>query len=323
MPPRITQDVDLIVDLLKSGEVAAIPTETVYGLAAAFNHETAIKKIFSIKKRPLTHPLIVHIADDSQLADLAINIPTYVDHLTKNFWPGPLTLVLFKSAKINHTITAGAETVAIRCPDHPLTLELIHKLGRPIVAPSANPFNKISPTTAEHVLTSFAHEDFYVLDGGRCNVGIESTIVDARHHDHYQILRHGALTQQNLAAHIDIPYVESADAPVVSGALKNHYQPHIPLHYFQTQEEFIRIADLYDNNVYAIHFSNDFNFTLKANKKLPCDPQKMAHALYFELRAAETEGNAAIVIELPPNNEQWQAIRDKIIKASSPLLRHS
>ena len=167
--PTITTNIDLVLEHLKQGEVVAIPTETVYGLAADATNESAIKKIFSIKKRPLNHPLIMHVCHDWDLNQWVNNVPVYAQHMILAFWPGPLTLV-FNSKKdaVHSLVNGGQNSIAIRAPSHPLTEQLLRRLNRPIVAPSANPFGQISPTTALHVAQSFPDEHFLILDGGRC-----------------------------------------------------------------------------------------------------------------------------------------------------------
>ncbi|OGV50538.1 MAG: threonylcarbamoyl-AMP synthase, partial [Legionellales bacterium RIFCSPHIGHO2_12_FULL_42_9] len=190
----ITTDIIAVKNQLDIGEIVAIPTETVYGLAANANNAIAIDKIYCLKQRPYNHPLIMHIASGWDLDQWATAIPSYVYNLIDNFWPGPLTLVLpSRKENICDLITGGQPTIAIRCPGHSLTQQLLHQLGYPLVAPSANPFGKISPTTAAHVQISFHESNLMILDGGRCKLGIESTIIDATRFDSYQILRHGSI----------------------------------------------------------------------------------------------------------------------------------
>ena len=195
----ITTDIHAIARVLNQGEIAAIPTETVYGLAAHANNVDAIKQVFAVKQRPQDHPLILHIAQDWGLDRWATMIPYYVDNLINTFWPGPLTIVLPATTEVNPLITGNKPTVAIRCPQHPLTQQLLQLLQYPLVAPSANLFGKLSPTTAAHVCMNFKYDDFLILDGGRCVLGIESTIVDATNTNGYRILRHGAIKAQVLA----------------------------------------------------------------------------------------------------------------------------
>ena len=185
--------IDEAVNLLKDGELVALPTETVYGLAADARNEIAIKKIYIAKNRPLNHPLIVHIDSYENLENWAQDIPIGAKLLAEHFWPAPLTILLKKRNKVSNTITAGLNTVAIRVPQHPIILDLIKKLGNGIVAPSANLHQKTSPTKPMHVLKTLNNSIAAVLDGGMSNIGIESTIIDMTK-DRPAILRYGAIT---------------------------------------------------------------------------------------------------------------------------------
>ena len=171
--PIITQDIDIVADSLSKEEVAAIPTETVYGLAGNIYSEKAIRNIFHIKQRPLFNPLIVHLPNVAAMEQVAKDIPEMAKQLANRFWPGPLTLLLPKKECVPDLITAGKTTVAVRVPDHPVTLSLLQQLSFPLAAPSANPFGSISPTTAEHVAHYFADDFPFILDGGACKNGIE------------------------------------------------------------------------------------------------------------------------------------------------------
>jgi L-threonylcarbamoyladenylate synthase len=182
---------------LENDKLIAIPTETVYGLAANASSETAIKKIFTLKKRPESNPLILHIKSINYLKEIAENIPEKAMVLANNFWPGPLTLILVKKAHISELITSGKDTVAVRVPNHPLTLKLLENLNFPIVAPSANPYGSISPTSASHVEKYFKNHIDCILDGDKCEKGIESTIIGFR--DNQPILyRYGAIPIEHI-----------------------------------------------------------------------------------------------------------------------------
>ena len=173
----ITTNLDLAQQALTANEIIAIPTETVYGLAGNAFSETAIKKIFDLKKRPFYNPLIVHIKSAEYLKNVACNIPEIAIKMAKEFWPGPLTLILNKQQNIPDLVTAGKPTVAVRVPNHPLTLKLLEQLDFPLAAPSANPFGSISSTSAEHVFNYFKNTLEVILDGGECEKGLESTII--------------------------------------------------------------------------------------------------------------------------------------------------
>ena len=222
----ISKDIQKAVTLLSDEQLVAIPTETVYGLAGNIFSEKAIKSIFSTKKRPFFNPLIVHIPSIASLSDIVTHVPEKAKLLAAAFWPGSLTLVLKKSNKIPDLITAGKDTVAVRVPNHPVTLELLKQLPFPLAAPSANPFGSISPTKPTHVENYFKNDIQMVLDGGSCANGIESTIIGFEN-DEPIIYRLGALPVEDIEAIIGTVLVknkkeESPDAP---GMLARHYAP--------------------------------------------------------------------------------------------------
>lgn len=313
-------DINDALKLLKEKEVVAIPTETVYGLAAMITHEEAVKKVFELKQRPLNHPLIIHVADASFIDNIVEYIPDYAQKLIDAFWPGPLTLIFkLKPGAISTLITGGQDTVAIRCPAHPKCHELLTKLATPVVAPSANPFGKVSPTTAEHVIQSFADKSFAVLEGGRCPIGIESTLVDASHSDHYQILRHGMITSQEINNITGLqPNQEPSDirAP---GKLKTHYQPQTPLYYSEKPEVLTQYLEKSSQPTYLIAWEKPKHHSLNLFAKLSKEPEKAAYQLYDYMRAADDAGVKNCIIILPPNEDVWAGIRERIIKAGQPI----
>ena len=228
----ITTNVNLALERLEQGDVVAIPTETVYGLAADATNETAIKKIFSIKKRPLNYPLIMHVCHDWDLSQWVTDIPEYAQQMILAFWPGPLTLVLnSKKNTVNSLVNGGQNSIAIRASKHDLTQQLLRKLNRPLVAPSANSFGQISPTTALHVAISFPNEDFLILDGGRCDVGIESSIIQATHHNGYSVLRPGMIQMETIEGRFPSQRSINQSTPRVSEQLDRHYKPQKKLYY--------------------------------------------------------------------------------------------
>lgn len=222
----ISKDINKAVKLLKNEEVVAIPTETVYGLAGNIYSNKAINKIFSLKKRPLFNPLIVHIKNESQLQEVASLVPEKAKTLIKHFWPGPLTLILPKTKNISSLITAGKDTVAVRMPNHPVTLALLEKINFPLAAPSANPFSSISPTQPAHVAQYFKKDLKMVLDGGICNKGIESTIVGFKENE-VVIYRYGALPLEKIMEVIGPVLVinKNNKTPDAPGMLEKHYAP--------------------------------------------------------------------------------------------------
>ncbi len=198
-PTNLKPTVANAIQILESGGVVGIPTETVYGLAACIDQPAGIDQVFALKNRPKDHPLIVHIGDPNALKKYTQEIPHYVEILIQKFWPGPLTLILKKTEAVSDVITAGQDSVAIRMPNHPIALELLKKLKAPVVAPSANKFMQVSPTSRAHVLEGLG-EDLLVLEGGECEVGIESTIVDARNPTEAVIVRPGMIGLEDLVA---------------------------------------------------------------------------------------------------------------------------
>jgi L-threonylcarbamoyladenylate synthase len=314
--PIITQNIHDAVAQLLSGRPVAIPTETVYGLAALYNHEDAIKEVYRIKQRPLNHPLIVHVACDWDLYQLVEEIPFYARELMQQFWPGPLTLVFrAKEGAINPLITGNQPTVAIRSPAHPITQALLEQLHLPIVAPSANPFGKVSPTTAEHVAHSFANEPLTILDGGRCTIGIESTIIDATNPQTYSILRHGMIDEEHIAAATKALCLNQKSHMRVPGALDTHYQPQKKLFCFDT---FLALDDFCHQQskpIYVIASQCPKVIDSELFHHFSALPDEAAFELYFQLRQADNSKACCIAIELPPNEPKWQGVRERILKA--------
>ncbi|MFT4059061.1 MAG: L-threonylcarbamoyladenylate synthase [Legionella sp.] len=319
--PLITTNMDLAVRDLHAGKPVAIPTETVYGLAAMINNEHAIKAVFAMKNRPLNHPLIVHVPVHWNLNALAVDIPDYVEPLIKKFWPGPLTLVLrCKPNQVNPLVNGGQTSIAIRCPAHPIAQELLEHLKEPVVAPSANPFGKISPTTAVHVQESFPDQELTILDGGRCNVGIESTIIDATHPDHYQILRYGLIDEQAIAKVIALPSLNEYSNLRVPGKLNSHYQPKKTLYYFPDYISLEQFCINEPRDVYVIASRQPQDVNDNHFHPLAENPEKAAFDLYFQLRRADASNAQCIAIELPPAQSLWQGVRERILKAGTPYF---
>lgn len=223
---QISKDLDLAKNLLENDEVVAIPTETVYGLAGNIFSEKAIKKIFETKQRPFFNPLIVHVHSLSCLEAVCSEFPLKAKLLANNFWPGPLTLVLKKRNSISDLVTGGKDTVAVRIPNHPLTLDLLSKLNFPVAAPSANPFGSISPTTAKHVINYFSNTLPLVLDGGNCENGIESTIIGFENEEPI-LYRLGAISREEIESVVGPILIKNKNenAPEAPGMLTRHYAP--------------------------------------------------------------------------------------------------
>lgn len=310
--------IEAAAHFLLNGDVVAIPTETVYGLAADITQESAIAKIYQLKKRPLNHPLIIHISNEKQLFLYTNNIPDYAIELIKHFWPGPLTLVLKKSDYVSHSITGHQDTVAIRMPSHLLTLGLIEKVGRGLAAPSANQFGRISPTQPQHVIEDLGNE-IPILDGGECTVGIESTIINATNPNFFSLLRPGHITLNDLKATLKhYPNVEIKDELSnikISGRLKKHYAPQKPIVFFSTLEELKSYQEKF-RIIYIIHYSQ-FSEQWDLCRKLANYPSQFAREIYSELRLADQTTAHVIAIERPPDDPAWHAINDRLKKSAA------
>ncbi|WP_131781146.1 L-threonylcarbamoyladenylate synthase [Legionella gresilensis] len=315
----ITKNINEAIIELNAGNLVAIPTETVYGLAGNAEDEEAILKIFALKNRPINHPLIMHVAKDCDLTRWVTSIPPYAQKLIDTFWPGPLTVVLnCQPNAVNPLITGGQNTVAIRCPKHPIAQSLMQALNFPLVAPSANPFGKISPTTALHVQQSFSQQRLLILDGGRCEIGIESTIIDATSPTHYQILRHGLIDEQSIQTTIAIETAKSESNIRVSGRLLTHYQPEKPLYCFRTAKELNRLLDLYPN-AYIFSFNENSNLDKTHYYQFSLSPSEVAYELYYQLRNADNSPASTILVELPPSGRSWAGITERLLK----MVNHS
>lgn len=309
--------------LLRAGELVALPTETVYGLGADAANPQAAAKIFAAKGRPADHPLIVHLADADALTDWAREIPKEAIALARAFWPGPLTLILKKEADVPDVVTGGQDTVGLRVPDHPIALALLRAFGGGIAAPSANRFGRISPTTAQHVFDELGERVAMILDGGACNVGIESTILDLSRLNEVGpvVLRPGAIGVDAIAAVIGrrpamrTPAAAHAgDTPRVSGSLAAHYAPRTPLELVSAET---LGAALLRNPVAAV----------LARRPPPASPHgiwivaesdagRYAHDLYANLRALDAAGASCILVEAPPMDGGWEAVADRLGRAA-------
>lgn len=312
----ITTDIDLVIHHLRQGHIAAIPTETVYGLAGNAEDEQAIAKIFALKNRPLNHPLIMHVAPGWDLSPWVSKQASYVQALIDQFWPGPLTIVLpCREGQVNPLVNAGQASVAIRCPSHPMAIAVLQGLGKPLVAPSANAFGKISPTTAHHVQQNLADDDLLILDGGRCTVGIESTIIAALDESGYQILRQGSIDADSLSQVVPDCELDVTQTIRVPGRLANHYQPQKPLYCFDKLDVMKQFCQTHGLRVYVISFVKNEQFADYLGYPLPNDPKLAAYELYYQLHRADQSEAEVIALELPPNTTAWQGVLERAIKA--------
>lgn len=313
----INTELEKAVEILKGGGVVGMPTETVYGLAADIKNPEGIENIFKTKQRPFFDPLIVHIAHLLQLKTVVAKFPDLPQFLAEKFWPGPLTMILPKFKGINPKITSGLDSVGVRFPNHPVAQKLIHRLGNPVAAPSANLFGKTSPTSSDHVRKEFGDKVF-VLEGGQCEIGLESTVVGFD--DNFlsiKIYRPGSITKEMLAHALrayskEIPIFEE-QSPVAPGHLKHHYMPAIPL------------VIITDQEIEDPKWQDQVKLKLKLTSIKPIelvlhnDPTIAARELYQNLRrCAETGANLIFVREKPEYSDHlWIAIWDRLRKAAS------
>lgn len=300
-------------NLLRAGELVALPTETVYGLGADASNPAAVLKIFAAKNRPADHPLIVHLADAAQLDDWAQDIPLEVKALARAFWPGPLTLILKKCPQVPAEVTGGQDTVGLRIPDHPVALELLRAFGGGIAAPSANRFGRISPTTALHVQEELGDRVAMILEGGACDVGIESTILDLSRGEAV-ILRPGMIGIDAIAAVIGRrPRLkgQSENVPRVSGALSAHYAPRTPMQMASREDIANAPADCAVLVRACEYPPTRFAMSIDA----PFDADGYARDLYANLRALDASGAREILVEQLPDEPGWTAVYDRLGRA--------
>lgn len=293
------------VAVLKRGGLVGIPTETVYGLAADVENESALHRIFAVKSRPSTHPLIVHIHDASQLEEWSRDIPPAAHELGRLLWPGPLTMILRRSERVSIVATGGRDTVALRVPAHEVTLELLREFNGALAAPSANRFGKVSPTTAQHVLADLGADVDLILDGGPCSIGVESTILDMTP-TVPQLLRPGSISIQRIEAILNMKIDSSNGLSRASGMLESHYAPNCVVEIVETpQAAQSRAQDLKNSSlkVEVLDYSRDVN--------------AYAKHLYEFLRSADRAGCDVVVAVMPVAEGIGIAIRDRLYKASS------
>lgn len=318
---RLPQDeIDRAVEALREGEVVAFPTETVYGLGADAQNPEAVRRVFELKGRPATHPLIVHIDHPRMLERWALEVPASAQALAERFWPGPLTLVLRRAPAVDLAVTGGQDTVAIRVPGHPVAQQLLRAFGSGIAAPSANRYGRVSPTRAEHVREEFGDALKVILDGGDCKIGLESTIVSCVG-EVPRVLRPGSITLSQLRA--VVPQVQvrgEAEAPRVPGSDAKHYAPSTPLSIVNSRalEEVVAqlTADHEKVAVLALRppqVANKFMTWVNAGRRADAYTRE----LYVNLRALDKAGAREILVEEVPEGEAWDAVRDRLRRAAS------
>ena len=309
------EDLSKAADLLRAGKLVAVPTETVYGLAADARQTDAVHAIFTAKKRPLGHPLIVHIREVGQLREWAKHIPDTAWKLAQQFWPGPLTLVLKAASGVSRSIvTGGLPTVALRMPAHPAMLMLLNRSGLALAAPSANPHKMLSPTNAAQVLTTMGDKLAAVLDGGECSLGIESTILDLTN-DTPCVLRAGPITASEIAAQLHCLVEQPKHHQrSISGNQLVHYRPVTPLH-LKTSAQ---IHDQSNHVVVRLLFeaaASSVSSNSQLTQVMPRDKAAYARLLYKVLFRADQAGADEIWVEIPPSGEEWMDVHDRLSRA--------
>ncbi len=298
-------DLDQALAVLRAGGLVAIPTETVYGLAADASNPAAVRRIFAVKQRPVDHPLIVHIAAAERLGDWAATIPRTAAVLADACWPGPLTLLVPRATRVLDVVTGGLPTVGVRVPAHPLTLELLERFGGGLAAPSANRFGRVSPTTAEHVRADLGDDVDFVLDGGPCPIGVESTIVDCTV-DPPQVVRPGGIPSEHIAALLDQVLGDQDGPSRAPGMLESHYAPRCRVLLASTPAAAQALsADWPESEVVD-----------------DADVVRYAHTLYSRLRDADDRHVEVVIAVLPPASGLGHAIRDRLTKAAASSSSH-
>ncbi len=298
----IGTSIDRALEILRNGGVIGFPTETVYGLAADASNSVAINRIFDIKGRPRNHPLIVHLDSLAEARLWSADWSASAEILGALFWPGPLTVIVTKALTVHLEVTGGLETLALRVPNHAVALEVLRGLEGGIAAPSANKFGKVSPTTAEHVLADLGSEVDYILDGGPCSIGLESTIVDCSAHT-IQILRPGGISRELISQ--VLPVSEHMTGPSrAPGMLESHYAPTCRL---------TVVADMNEaQSLLGTHAATQQVRIIDGSS----DPTLFATQMYSQLRQCDDDGIEQAIVVLPSPNGIGHAIRDRLLKAA-------
>jgi L-threonylcarbamoyladenylate synthase len=308
----VSADVRRAAQILRSGGLVAFPTETVYGLGADAANARAVHRLYSVKRRPADHPVIVHFADAQQAFAWAREVPESAKNLAARYWPGPLTLILKRSPMAKDFVTGGQDTVGLRVPSHPIAHEMLALFGSGVAAPSANRFGLVSPTTAAHVREDLGSEVDLVLEGGPSEVGIESTIVDLSG-DTPVLLRPGHVSKEQLESLIGEIGEKGAASPRHSGGLERHYAPRTLARLVPTYDLDREIAKG-KGKVAVLAFSRP-DERVDYWLRMPRDPQAYAQRLYAALRELDSAGCERILVEAPPQAPQWRAVQDRLRRA--------
>lgn len=323
-PPVNADQIKHAAATLRAGGLVALPTETVYGLAADADSEAAVRALFAAKGRPADHPVIVHIDGLSDIHLWAREVPQSALMLARAFWPGPLTLVLKRTARAQDFITGGQDTVGLRAPRHPWMRAMLHEFGGALAVPSANSFGRVSPTTAQHVIDDLGTKPRgkidLILDGGMCAVGIESTVVDLSG-DAPALLRPGSITRAQLQNVIRCPVVDAGPlAPRSSGRLEKHYAPRTPLEVLPAEKLAAMLATG-GRQQFAVLAPLDLLRNCRADVIVAIaaaeDADEYARLLYANLHRLDQSGADVIAIAAPPSGPQWDAVHDRLRRAAA------
>ncbi|CAB5054175.1 MAG: threonylcarbamoyl-AMP synthase [Actinobacteria bacterium] len=300
---RVSTDIDAASSILTHGGIVAIPTETVYGLAAIALNETAVGRVFSTKGRPTSHPLIVHLSPNDDYGRWGV-LNEAATSIAAAIWPGPITLLVPRTRLVPDWVTGGRDTVALRVPAHDMTLSLLKQLGDAVVAPSANRFGQVSPTRAEHVLADLGEDVDLILDGGPCEIGIESTIIECTSNN-LQILRPGKITAVHIAEITGLQLAHTDGPSRAPGMMIAHYAPKARV------ELCASLAEASEKNS---HYKNGGISSCIVHHE---DPAEYALSVYDDLRAADTQGAEVVLAVMPPDHGIGKAIRDRLTKAAA------
>jgi len=330
---HLATSIDTAARALRSGSLLGLPTETVYGLAADAASDAAVAQIFAAKGRPSDHPLIVHVADATGIAHFASQVPAFAQALVDTFWPGPLTLILPRIEGMATAATGGQDSVGLRCPSHPVAQAVLRacagddaELGGQrvwgVAAPSANRFGRVSPTTAQHVQDEFG-DALLVLDGGACDVGIESTIVDCTRGVPV-LLRPGAISREQIAAACGITPLSKEELPShtprASGTLEAHYAPAAKVRLMDAKALQAGLDVLGADAAHLAVYSRAPLRTRSSKivmRRMPDDATAAAQQLFAALRGFDDEGVKLIWIETPPSTPDWEGVRDRLQRAAA------
>jgi L-threonylcarbamoyladenylate synthase len=320
---RATQvEIETAVQALRDGELVAFPTETVYGLGANAQNPAAVRKIFEAKGRPTTHPVIVHLDSPRFLHRWVREVPETATKLAERFWPGPLTMVMPRAANVHDIVTGGQDTVAIRVPSHPMAQQLLTAFGGGIAAPSANRYGKLSPTRAEHVREELGDALKVILDGGECQIGLESTIVSFDGQN-VRLLRPGGVTAAQIRQVVgELLIGANLESPRVPGGTPSHYAPTTPMAIVPAGEIDAHAGALSEGGRRVAVLAQ--RLPLKAHKYVTWinagrRPEQYGHDLYANLRTLDKAGCQQILVQDVPEGEPWDVIRDRLLRAATSV----